>query len=140
MYTIDKNNVTYIVKEDEGKVIAFAENTKYLFINYVLKKFPFFRYILNADECEMPNKFVAVASLNVQDGDKWDEKIGKMVAYDKLKKAIDKSFFKRASKLCNKIEAELEMFVDDTNEYGEKLFNNQINRQKYIESLIKENA
>jgi hypothetical protein len=79
--------VRYIVKKDEGVVICLGQGTaldamKDLGIfNY---KEPDFDLVFSLPECIISDEYKGVARLC--DGDTWDEKFGKEIAYQKMKK------------------------------------------------------
>ena len=84
----------------------------------------------------MQNKFVGFYTCGPDDV--WDEDIGKLIAFDRMKDNLNKSFFKRANTFVSEMEKRLDIFCDVVNLYGERLEHNTLRRKALIESILDE--
>ena len=132
-HSIRKEDVKYVVNPEEKKVIAYIEGTKWMFCDFVRENYPHYDfYWCNEpleDKLKMPNKFIGVATCGPDDV--WDENIGRLIAFDRMKDNLNKSFFKRANTFVAEMEKRLDIFCERVNGYGEKLETN-MNRRKAI--------
>ena len=136
-HSIRKEDVTYVVRPEQKKVIAYIEGTQWMFIDFVDENYPsFYAFWCSeslTDKLKMPNKFIGVATCGPDDV--WDENVGRLIAFDRMKDSLNKSFFKRANTYVIEIEKSLDDFCDRVNAYGEKLEYNT-NRRKQIISKV----
>ena len=139
-HSVRKEDVTYIVKPEDRKVIAYIECTDDMFINFFeenMKSDCF--YIWSKDlykKLKMPNRFTGVSTCGPDD--EWNEEIGKLIAFDRMKDAMNKSFFKRANTFVSEIEKRLDAFCEVVNLYGARLEHNTLRRKALIESILDE--
>ena len=84
----------------------------------------------------MKNRYVASAQCSEED--EWDEEFGCLVAYDRLKRALNKGFFKRAQTLIKEIEKSTDNIIDIFNSYGDKLEHNAQRRENVIKEKLGE--
>lgn len=141
-HSIRKEDVKYVVQPEQRKVIAYIEGTKNLFYDFVEENGgPWNDNILWTDKSQkfeeklkMPNKFVGVATCGPDD--EWDEEIGRLIAFDRMKDSLNKSFFKRANTYVAEIEKSLDDFCDRVNAYGEKLEYNTNRRKQVISKVL----
>ena len=146
---LTKENARYIVNEEKGKVICIFQNTGRMFIDYADKNL---RIKPDCDniggiwntchksslypKLKMPNKFIGVATCDANDT--FSIETGKLIAYNKAKNKIQRSFFKRANLYINTIDKWLNEAMDNINRYGEKLETNTARRHDKIVGLVGE--
>ena len=139
-HSIRKEDVTYVVRPEQKKVIAYIEGTQWMFTNFVDENYPssyaFWASESMGDKLRMPNKFVGVATCGPDDV--WDENVGRLIAFDRMKENLNKSFFKRANTFVNEMERRLDLFCERTNAYGMKLETNMNRRKEVIAKVLGE--
>lgn len=139
-HSIRKEDVTYVVRPEQKKVIAYIEDTKWMFTDFVNENYPG-AHVFWCDEpleakLEMPNKFIGVATCGPDDV--WDENVGRLIAFDRMKENLNKSFFKRANTFVAEMERRLDLFCERTNAYGMKLETNMNRRKEVIAKVLGE--
>ena len=137
-HSIRREDVEYVVRPEEKKVIAYIEGTKWMFFDFVCENYPHFRAFWCDDPLDdklaMPNKFIGIATCGPDDV--WDENIGRLIAFDRMKDNLNKSFFKRANTFVAEMEKRLDIFCDRVNGYGEKLETNMNRRKAVIAKVL----
>lgn len=134
-HSIRKEDVTYVVQPEQKKVIAYIEGTKWMFCRFVRENYEFYWHDeLLESKLEMPNKFIGVATCGPDDV--WDENVGRLIAFDRMKEKLNKSFFKRANTFVAEMEKRLDTFCEHTNNYGMKLENNMNRRKALITHIL----
>lgn len=128
----------FAVDEDKKKVAVWVEGTQTYFIDFALDELPQFSDFIvdHFEELEMKSRYVATATCG--ENDEWDEEIGKLIAYDRVKEKLNISFFKRAKKLTDLLDKEVNKFVDTVNLYGTKLTVNTKRRKNIINQKVGE--
>jgi hypothetical protein len=139
-HSIRKEDVTYVTRPEQKKVIAYIEGTKWMFTDFVNENYPG-AHVFWCDEpleakLEMPNKFVGVATCGPDDV--WDENVGRLIAFDRMKDNLNKSFFKRANTFVAEMEKRLDIFCERVNGYGMKLETNMNRRKEIINKILGE--
>ena len=139
-HNIRKEDVTYVVQSEQKKVIAYIEDTEWMFFKFVNENYPSTRNCWCdsslAAKLKMPNKFVGVATCGPDDV--WDENVGRLIAFDRMKDNLNKSFFKRANTFVAEMEKRLDIFCDRVNAYGMKLETNMNRRKEIINKILGE--
>ena len=135
---INMNNVNFVTNKEKRKTIGYIEGCDTYFTDFVLENAPKLREYVLADWDNLLMKSRYVASATCSPDDEWDEDFGRLVAYDRLKHALNNSFFKRAERLVNDVEKNLNNFVDVVNRYGSKLTINARRRQDIINQKVGE--
>lgn len=77
-------NIRYIVKQEDGVIVAIADNCYFDVINDLAKKNAPIEPMIELDECGdllINNTYKGVARL--AEGDEWDEEFGKKIAKEK---------------------------------------------------------
>lgn len=137
-HSIRKEDVTYIVRPEQKKVIAYIEGTQWMFIDFVDENYPgapiFCLDESLEDKLKMPARFVGISTCGPDDV--WDENIGRLIAFDRLKNNLNKSFFKRANTFVAEMEKRLDIFCERVNSYGEKLEYNMNRRMAVIAKVL----
>ena len=139
-HSIRKEDVTYVVRPEQKKVIVYIEGTQWMFTDFVRENYPGSYIFLGdrpfEDKLKMPNKFVGVATCGPDDV--WDENVGRLIAFDRMKDNLNKSFFKRANTFVAEMEKRLDIFCDRVNAYGMKLETNMNRRKEIINKILGE--
>ena len=139
-HSIRKEDVTYVIRPEQKKVIAYIEGTQWMFTDFVNENYPgsyvFWCNESMEDKLRMPNKFVGVATCGPDDV--WDENVGRLIAFDRMKDNLNKSFFKRANTFVAEMEKRLDIFCDRVNAYGMKLETNMNRRKEIISKILGE--
>jgi hypothetical protein len=139
-HSIRKEDVTYVARPEQKKVIAYIEGTKWMFTDFINENYPgahvFWCDEPLEDKLKMPNKFVGVATCGPDDV--WDENVGRLIAFDRMKDNLNKSFFKRANTFVAEMEKRLDIFCDRVNAYGVKLETNMNRRKEIINKILGE--
>ena len=139
-HNIRKEDVTYVVQSEQKKVIAYIEDTEWMFFKFVNENYPSTRNCWCdsslAAKLKMPNKFIGVATCGPDDV--WDENVGRLIAFDRMKDNLNKSFFKRANTFVAEMEKRLDIFCDRVNAYGMKLETNMNRRKEIINKILGE--
>ena len=139
-HSIRKEDVTYVVRPEQKKVIAYIEGTQWMFTDFVNENYPgsyaFWCNESMEDKLRMPNKFIGVATCGPDDV--WDENVGRLIAFDRMKDNLNKSFFKRANTFVAEMEKRLDIFCDQVNGYGMKLETNMNRRKEIINKILGE--
>lgn len=141
-HSIRKEDVKYVIQPEQRKVIAYIEGTRNLFSDFVEEnQGPWVDQDYWTDnsrkfeeKLKMPNKFVGVATCGPDD--EWDEEVGRLIAFDRMKDSLNKSFFKRANTYVAEVEKALDVFCDRVNAYGEKLEYNTNRRKQVISKVL----
>ena len=139
-HSIRKEDVTYVVRPEQKKVIAYIEGTQWMFTDFVNENYPsapiFWCDEPLEEKLKMPNKFIGVATCGPDDV--WDENVGRLIAFDRMKDNLNKSFFKRANTFVAEMEKRLDIFCDRVNGYGMKLETNMNRRKEIINKILGE--
>lgn len=137
-HSIDRKNVRFCVNEEKKKIVAYVQNTEEYFISFVADNAPELLPFVykNFDYYLMKNRYVASAQCSKED--EWDEEFGCLVAYDRLKRALNQGFFKRARFLIEEIGKGTNNLVDIFNSYGDKLDYNEQRRENIIKEKLGE--
>ena len=140
-HSIRKEDVKFVVNPEEKKVVAYIEGTQRMFTNFVEENFPyclvdFWWEDPLAKKLKMPNRFVGISTCGPDDV--WNENTGRLIAFDRLKDNLNKSFFKRANTFVAEMERRLDIFCDRVNAYGMKLETNMNRRKEIINKILGE--
>ena len=144
-FNISAEDAKFIVNEKKHTVTCVIEHTDRLFIAFVNENFHlgadcdnnFWSCCERAclyDKLIMPNKFVGVATCGPND--KWDEHIGRVIAFSRAKDNLLRSFFKRAQTYVSCIDGWLNEAVEIINNLGDRLAENTEKRHNYINDLL----
>lgn len=137
-HSIRKEDVTYVVRPEQKKVIAYIEGTQWMFTDFVSENYPdaimFWRSKPLNEKLKMPARFVGISTCGPDDV--WNEDIGKLIAFDRMKNKLNTSFFKRANTFVNEMEKRLDIFCDRINGYGMKLETNMNRRKETISKIL----
>lgn len=98
-----KRKPKFIIKEEDGVVVAILQNTSMDLINLLKVDTDDYRVI---EKLLLSDSYKGVAKL--ADGDEWDEEIGKLVAYEKAHAKYKNAILKRLKMIKKNIEASLE--------------------------------
>ena len=142
IFEIKPENCKFIIKETERKVICIFNDTQSMFINYAEQYCPIGCYCdyqaiatkTLSDKLIMPKQFVGIATCSPTD--QWDEKIGRTIAFSRLKDKIIASFFRRANTYFNTLDKWLDLFANQVNGLGIRLEDDTKKRHEYIEKYL----
>lgn len=145
-FNIVPEQCTFVINKEKRTVVCYMESTRAMFINFIdehcyVCSTPFSLSFRGGNlnqlfsKLEMPNHFIGVAKCS--ENDVWDEKIGRTIAFERMKEKILRSFFKRADTFFSMVDGYLDNFFFEINELGAKLEKQQELQQEYIESKVK---
>lgn len=138
-HSIKREDVKYFVNEEKRTVVAVLEGTERLFVDFMYENngpLPCRDYY-ELDDCySLPNRFVGIAKCSVND--EWNEQLGKLIAFDRLKEKVNNSFVKCANKYVEDIDKSINTFCNNTQAYLNKLASNSDRRKNLINRLIME--
>ena len=138
-HSIKREDVKYFVNEEKRTVVAVLEGTECLFTDFIYENdgpLPYRDYYELDDRYSLPNRFVGIAKCSVND--EWNEQLGKLIAFDRLKEKVNNSFVKSANKYVEDIDKSINTFFNNTQAYLNKLASNSDRRRNLINQLIKE--
>ena len=135
---IKPRDCQFYVDEEKRKVICVIPNTAELFFNYIED----FSLDVNASSkfwtnLLMPHRFTGVATCSPEDT--FDEETGRLIAFNKAKRKLNSSFFKRAQTFVNYIDDKFAEMIESFNTFGERLSNTTERRENKINELLKVN-
>lgn len=136
--SISPADVKFVCDKERGYVRAYVYDTEDFFIDFCITNFPKLMYALyntkEVKKLKMNRRFEGLARLSPDD--KWDENLGKLIAFHRLKTKLNKSFFKKAQFFIDYIEGKTDKAVNVLNSYGERLSINSAHREKIIEEKL----
>ena len=138
-HSIKREDVKYFVNEEKRTVVAVLEGTECLFTDFMYENdgpLPCRDYYELDDRYSLPNRFLGIAKCSVND--EWNEQLGKLIAFDRLKEKVNNSFIKCANKYVEDIDNNINTFCHNTKAYLDKLASNSNRRRDVINQLIKE--
>ena len=138
-HSIKREDVKYFVNEEKRTVVAVLEGTECLFVDFMYENngpLPCRDYYELDDRYSLPNRFLGIAKCSVND--EWNEQLGKLIAFDRLKEKVNNSFVKCANKYVEDIDKSINTFCNNTQAYLNKLASNSDRRKNVINQLIKE--
>lgn len=133
---IKQKDCTFYVNEEQRKVVCVIPHTRDLIFDYI-EDFPLRWCIINEkleNEMLMPPSFHGVATCH--ESDTFDVETGKLIAFNKAKIKMNTSFFKRANKLVNYLDNELNTMMYSFNDFGARLSESADKREKAIEERL----
>ena len=139
-HSIKREDVKYFVNEEKRTVVAVLEGTENLFTDFIYDNngLIYFHdhYSVFYKSYRLPNRFVGIAKCSVND--EWNEQLGKLIAFDRLKEKVNNSFVKCANKYVEDIDKSINTFCNNTQAYLNKLASNSDRRKNLINQLIME--
>lgn len=138
-HSIKREDVKYFVNEEKRTVVAVLEGTECLFTDFMYENngpLPCRDYYELDNRYSLPNRFVGIAKCSVND--EWNEQLGKLIAFDRLKEKVNNSFVKCANKYVEDIDKSINTFCYNTQTYLNKLASNSDRRKNLINQLIME--
>lgn len=142
MKGIKMNDCRFYVDEVARVVVCVIPNTESMVHDFIAEHFRWddmnfwsgSGYCLDR-ETKMPRSFMGKAVCAEQD--EWNEETGRKIAFSRAKDKCYKSFFKRANKFVQKIDARLGDAIEIFNDFGEKLEAKRIVLQDEIDEATK---
>ena len=139
-HSIKREDVKYFVNEEKRTVVAVLEGTEDLFTDFIYDNNGLIslneHYYDFDNRYRLPNRFVGIAKCSIND--EWNEQLGKLIAFDRLKEKVNNSFIKCANKYVEDIDNDIDTFCRNTKAYLDKLALNSDRRRNLINQLIKE--
>lgn len=142
MNGIKMSDCKFYVDEDARVVVCVIPNTNDMLIDFVREHFRWddvdMDYAIDyhfEPKLQMPRSFMGKAVCAAED--KWNEELGKKIAFSRAKDKCYKSFFKRANLLVKTYDRRLEDMIETFNDFGLKLDSKREALQKVIEGQIK---
>ena len=130
---INEKDVKFIVKEEERKVLCILNETALDALDIIDHMSHFFLEIGDKSYI-MPNKFVGIATCAPDDT--WDEKVGRVIAFNKVCEKYYKSLFKRLNTYVQDADYELNRSINEFNTYGERVGKMLDTEKNYLNKLI----
>lgn len=124
MNGIKMSDCRFYVNEDERTIICVIPNTHNMVEDFILQHFEFNEIDFTAygnlrKKIKMPYSFIGKAVCSTED--KWDEELGRMIAFSRAKDKCYKSFFKRANTYIQTVDRRLGDMIEILNDFGVKL-------------------
>ena len=146
-FNLTPEDCRFIVNEKTRTVVCIFDHCENTFINYIEhncalgatadhKMFASNSFKLY-DLLRMPNRFTGIATCS--DKDEWNEKIGRAVAFSRVQRAVNKSFFKRVKTYFTFMDNALDQAEDLFNRLGVRLEKDQLSLHSHIQKLLEEN-
>ena len=142
-FNVRPSDCKFIVNEEKKTVVCVYEGCENDFIDFIncnCKLEPFKMLFAEKplfdfhQKMKMPNRFIGVAKCG--ENDEWDESVGRLIAFSRMKDNLNRSFFKRANTFFYIVDKWLDESAELINEIGNKLEVNQMRRHEHIENLI----
>lgn len=144
MNGVKMSDCKFYVNEDERTVVCVIPGTRKMVLNFIEDHFSFNDVNLYDsintwgnkwyDELELPSSFMGKAVC--AEDDEWNEELGRKIAFSRAKDKCYKSFFKRANKFVQTVDARLGDMIDMFNDFGLKLENKREALQQQIDEEI----
>jgi len=127
MNGIKMKDCRFYVNEEKRTVVCVIPMTSKMLTDFILDHFrwddmDFWAALgghLYRNELKMPSSFTGKAVCAAED--EWNEETGKMIAFSRAKDKCYKSFFKRANKFVQIVDARLNNMIEMFNNFGAKL-------------------
>ena len=139
---IKKDDCKFIVKPEDRMVICVidGDNIRHMLSNFVEDfDFPDLEVYMPypaARKLLMPNSFMGKAVCAPED--EWNEEVGRKIAYSRAKHKLYMSFFKRANLYVQTIDRRLNDIMNQFNEMGEALSENQDRLEEELKPYLGE--
>jgi len=143
MNGIKMSDCKFYVNETERVVVCVIPHTRKMVNDFIQQHFSFgdidFWFALrDVDKVRMPDSFIGKAVCSSDD--EWDEELGKMIAFSRAKDKCYRSFFKRANRFVQAVDARLGDMINLFNGFGLKLDNKREALQNQIDERMNPNS
>lgn len=144
-YHFSMEDCNFYVDEEKRIIACVLEGTRDMFNRYIDDKLYFDPWSCGLKgvnhsnfihSLRMPNRFVGVAKCAVED--KWNEELGKKIAYLRLREKVYHSFFNKARHYIDTLDDYLERSAIEINRMGTKLDKEMESRNQYIAEKLSE--
>lgn len=142
MNGVKMKDCRFYVDEQARTVVCVIPKASYMLLDFINEHFQWD----DIDFCEtihgkfysrdlkMPHSFMGKAVCAPED--EWDEEIGRMIAFSRAKDKCYKSFFKRANRFVQTVDAHLGDMINLFNDFGLKLESKRENLQEKIDERV----
>ena len=143
MNGIKMKDCRFYVNEEKRTVICVIPHTKDMLVEFVADHFRWDNVDVwdaiggrfYTHDLRLPYSFTGKAVCAPEDN--WDVETGKLIAFSRAKDKCYKSFFKRANKLVQAIDARLGDMITMFNDFGVKLEDKRDTFQEEIDARLK---
>ena len=126
MKGIKMSDCKFYVNEEERIVVCVIPKTKYMVEDFIKDHFKWndidMQFAVDMDllkKLYLPSSFMGKAVC--AEGDKWNEELGRMIAFSRAKDKCYKSFFRHANILVQTFDRRLGDMIEMFNDFGLKL-------------------
>ena len=150
-WSVSKKNCKFYIDKEHGKVVCVIPNTKNAAREFLEDQYITLTQSINWESTskdnsiqqvlralQMPNSFSGIATCHPEDT--FDEEIGKLIAYNKARRKLNVSLFKRLNLYVRRLDAEFNNLINDCNAYGKKQDEREAIRKKKIEECLNDNS
>ena len=132
------NDCKFYIDEEKRKIICIIPNTDELALSFIDQFNIGYSYNLKKIKkmLVMPKSFCGIATCHIED--KFDENIGKLIAYNKARRKLNVSLFKRLNSYVQFLDYELGHMINVLNDYGEKQSRRESTREQKIKEYFNE--
>lgn len=127
----DKQNVHCTISGMKEYFANFIHQHHYAFYDFLWQHEGGFTSYIKS-KYFMPDTYHAMAKWHEGDGCEWNEEVGKLIAFNKLKNRVNSSLRKRFALLMDEVEKRKEEAYTKYSSYSEKLYLNSIEREEKI--------
>jgi len=138
MNGIKMSDCEFYVDEEKRTVVCVIEDTEYMLLNFIEENFEFSDVSLSntllwsslRNKLRMPKRFIGKAVCAPED--KWNEELGRKLAFSRAKGKCYRSFFKRANMFIHTLDRRINQAMTAFNDFGEKLEANRVALEEQI--------
>lgn len=133
---IKMEDCKFYVNEEKGVVVCVLEDASYLLSAALYKKSYALWHMSSEEDISLPNVFRGKAVCSPDDV--WNEDVGKRLAFYRMRAKLLNAYFNKVQYIVDKVEKELDNFVEDVNNLGYRMNRVQENLMESITKLIDE--
>lgn len=142
-FNLRPEDCEFFVDRENKVVVCVYEKATRLFIDFACENFKLETDYLDVgtscqcklyEKLKMPYRFVGRAICGPDD--EFDEELGKIIAFSRLKDKVSRSFFKRGQTYISTYDKWLDEATCMLNDLGQKLGENMEHRHAFIEELL----
>lgn len=142
MNGIKMSDCRFYVNEAERTIVCVIPKTRDMLYDYICEHFNFtdfnmnlgMEYRLVEGVIEMPSSFTGKAVCSAED--KWNEELGRKIAFSRAKHKCYRSFFKRANTFINALDRRVGDMIESFNSLGNQLDDKRNSLQHQIDEAL----